>query len=124
MGDLSVSLSNRRFTAIVLSGNVPTNVVYRDPTKNELKRLNQLSVLGDKLPSRRIAITGSRNDTTPIGKPVSLDDIGNDAAVAAEQQSVAVDELAESEAIAQARAQAIAASEEAEIEAEADAADF
>lgn len=108
MGNVSVSLSNRRFTAIALSGKVPTNVVYRDPTPNELKRLNEVSVLGDKLPSRSIAVTPSMKNSDVLFK-VSLDD---DSA------------LAESEAMASAQAQAYAAAEEAEIEAEADAAEW
>jgi RHS repeat-associated protein len=117
---VSISLSNRRFTAIVLSGHVPTNVVYREPTKNELKRLNQTSVLGEKLPSRRVAITPSQKDATVLGE-VSLDDITDGSALAAEGQALAQAELAEQEAIAQAEAQAMMAAEEAEVQAEAEA---
>ncbi|MFI0723905.1 hypothetical protein, partial [Streptomyces sp. NPDC021224] len=117
---VTIALSNRRVTAIVLAGRVPTNIVYREPTKNELKRLNQLSVLGEKLPSRRIAITASQSDRTAIGDPVSFDDVGNESALAAEQQSVAMAETAEAEAIAEAEARAMIAAEEAEVEAEAE----
>ncbi|WP_051801270.1 RHS repeat domain-containing protein [Streptomyces sp. NRRL F-525] len=105
MGDVSVSLSNRRFTAIVMAGKLPTNVVYRDPTANELKRLNEVSVLGDELPSQRIAITRSMKDSNVIDE-VSLDNVEADAAKA--------------QAIARAQAQANMAAEEAEIEAEID----
>ena len=38
-GDVSISLSNRCFTAVVESGNLPTNVLYREPTNKELARL-------------------------------------------------------------------------------------
>ncbi|MFR0359252.1 RHS repeat-associated core domain-containing protein [Streptomyces sediminimaris] len=104
-GNVSVSLSNRRFTAIIKAGKLPTNVVYRDPTPNELKRLNETSVLGEELPSRSIAITPSMKNKTVIDE-VSVDNV--DAAAM------------ESQAMTQAETQAAIAQAEAEVQAEED----
>jgi hypothetical protein len=64
-GDL-VSTNTRGLTVLSMAGMKPTNIIIREATKNEAKRLNETSVLGDRLPSSRIAITPSRLDKTVI----------------------------------------------------------
>lgn len=61
-----IAANNRGLTVLSMAGQKPTNIVVRQPTREELKRLGETSVLGDKLPSKRIAITPSRSDPTVI----------------------------------------------------------
>lgn len=63
----SWSLSNRRNTAIVLGGKLPTNVVYRDATAKEAARLSQTSLADEgPLPSTKMAVTLSATDRAVI----------------------------------------------------------
>jgi hypothetical protein len=115
---VSVALSNRRFAAIVQAGKLPTNVVYREPRPKEEARLNEESVLGEKLPSQSVAVTpGMKSEE--ILDTISLDNISE-----AEIESAAQARAAESEAVGLAQAQANMAAEEAEMEAESDAAEW
>jgi hypothetical protein len=61
-----VSANTRGLTALSMAGMKPTNVTIRPPTPQELKRLNETSVLGDTLPAKRIAITPSMKDKTVL----------------------------------------------------------
>jgi RHS repeat-associated protein len=57
-----VAANNRGLTTLSMAGMKPTNIIIRSPTRSELKRLSEISVLGDRLPSTRIAITPHRTD--------------------------------------------------------------
>jgi RHS repeat-associated protein len=121
-GDVSVSLSNRRFTALVRAGKLPTNVLYRDPTNQELRRLNETSVLGEDLPSHNMAVTPNMKSDEVL-YTVSLSDIVGGAVDNADSEAAAeAAAAAQARAAAQAEAEAEAqqqAMEEAQGEAEA-----
>jgi RHS repeat-associated protein len=62
-GQSLVAINNRGLGALSLAGRRPTNIRIRPPTLKEAKRLNDISVLGDNLPSTRIGVTPNQQDT-------------------------------------------------------------
>ncbi|HWS90118.1 MAG TPA: Ig-like domain-containing protein [Pyrinomonadaceae bacterium] len=57
-----VSENSRGLTTLSMAGKKPTNVRIIEPDAEVRARLDQTSVLGDKLPSTRIAVTPSQAD--------------------------------------------------------------
>jgi hypothetical protein len=62
-GQSLIAISNRGLGALGLAGMRPINIRIRPPTPDELARLKEMSVLGDTLPSSRIAVTKNRFDS-------------------------------------------------------------
>jgi hypothetical protein len=59
-----ISENTRGLTVLSKAGMKPTNVKMISPPAKVLNRLKETSVLGDKLPSTRIAVTPSMTDHT------------------------------------------------------------
>ncbi len=68
-----VSANTRGLATLSKAGMKPTNITIITPSPSYLRRLREVSVLGDTLPSTRIAITPSITDTRVL-EVVSIPD--------------------------------------------------